>query len=171
MLGDNAIWIGTGAGADSDDAPLLRRAFTVHGDNRVARATLEITGLGYYEAWINGQRVGDHVLDPAQTDYEQRVLYVSYDVTALVQTDANTIGVMLGNGWYNQRLLWLEQCESTYGAPCLLAELHIEFADGSTEVRLRETTCTPAKTTTPASSKPGGRVQISTTLAGIQRTL
>ena len=134
MLGDNAIWIGTGAGADSDDAPLLRRAFTVHGDNRVARATLEITGLGYYEAWINGQRVGDHVLDPAQTDYEQRVLYVSYDVTALVQSDANTIGVMLGNGWYNQRLLWLEQCESTYGAPCLLAELHIEFADGSTEV-------------------------------------
>ncbi|MDP7396247.1 MAG: family 78 glycoside hydrolase catalytic domain [Lentisphaeria bacterium] len=113
-------------------APLFRREFTV--SSVIASATLEISGLGYYEAWINGRRVGDHVLDPAQTDYDQRVFYVSYDVTGFVLDGANAVGVMLGDGWYNQDRVWTEQCTPSYGAPRLLAELHIQFADSTNQV-------------------------------------
>ena len=71
-------WIG----ADGEiSAPLFRRSFKTSGP--VERASLSICGLGYHEAWINGERVGDHVLDPAQTDYEERVFFVRHEVTEL----------------------------------------------------------------------------------------
>jgi alpha-L-rhamnosidase len=85
-------------------APLFRREFSL--SSALESAVLNISGLGYYEAWINGERVGDHVLDPAQTDYERRVFYVAYDVTTLVRQGSNCIAVMLGNGWYNQDRVW-----------------------------------------------------------------
>ena len=113
------------------EAPLFRREFSVQG--RISSATLHLCGLGYHEAWLNGLRVGDHVLDPAQTDYEKRVLYVSHDVTDMVQSGPNALGVMLGNGWYNQDRVWAENGLS-YGQPRLLAELHLVFADGSRQV-------------------------------------
>lgn len=90
-------WLG--GRPDGSRAPLLRREFSLNGGILVAE--LRISGLGYYEAWLNGRRVGDQVLDPAQTDYELRVFYVSHDVTGLIQEGATALGVMLGNGWYN----------------------------------------------------------------------
>lgn len=94
---------------------------------------MNICGLGYYEAWINQARVGDHVLDPAQTDYESRVFYVSHDITALVHPGRNCIGLMLGNGWYNQDRVWGRNGLS-YGAPRLICELRLILADGSTRI-------------------------------------
>src|SRR5215211_175623 len=85
-------------------SPLVRKKFQL--PSRPATARAFICGLGYYELWINGKRTGDHVLDPGQTDYETRALYVEYDVTELVVEGDNAIGVMLGSGWYNQDRVW-----------------------------------------------------------------
>ncbi len=111
-------------------APLLRRNFVLRG--AVDSAELLICGLGYHEAWINGKRVGDHVLDPAQTDYEKRALFVRHEVTELLRAGENAIGVMLGNGFFNQDQVWAPGGLS-YGHPRLLAEIQIRYADGSVQ--------------------------------------
>ena len=120
-------WTGPWIGAPTDVAsPLLRTEFDLA--NPVSRARLHISGLGWYELYLNGQRVGDHVLDPATTDYTRRVLYVTYDVTDMLQTGANAVGVMLGNGWYCE-----PGWEHRYGdSPRLRLQLNVEFANGST---------------------------------------
>ncbi len=78
--------------------PLFRREFTL--DAAPQRARAYICGLGYYELFLNGKRVGDHVLDPAWTDYSQRAFYVTYDVTDQLVRGRNVIGVALGRGWF-----------------------------------------------------------------------
>ncbi len=79
-------------------APYLRRSFTLAGP--VASARLHVTALGLYEARLNGQRVGDAFLTPGWTDYGQRVLYQTYDVTGLLRGGENVLGAVLGDGWY-----------------------------------------------------------------------
>ncbi|MBQ1667792.1 MAG: alpha-L-rhamnosidase N-terminal domain-containing protein, partial [Prevotella sp.] len=78
-------------------ARYLRKEFDL--DKQVAKATLYICGLGMYEAFINGKRIGDQVLAPAPTDYRRTVLYNAFDVTQLLDKN-NAIGVILGNGRY-----------------------------------------------------------------------
>jgi alpha-L-rhamnosidase len=137
------VWIGDGRPDPErdedfyleDPAPLLRRGFQV--DRTVRRARLSITGLGYYEAYLNGERIGDHVLDPGWTDYRDRVFYSTYDVTALLRQGENALGAELGNGWYNPlpMRMWgrrnLREALPT-GRPRLLAQLTIDFEDGTT---------------------------------------
>ncbi len=114
-------------------SPLLRRDFTVQGE--VSAARLYISGLGYYEAAVNGERVGDHVLDPAFTRYDRRVLYTTYDVTDLVSQGENAIGVMLGGGWYDMptRAVWGFDHAPWRDRPVLRCQLEIRYADGSME--------------------------------------
>jgi alpha-L-rhamnosidase len=117
-----------------DPAPLFRKEFVA--PERIARARLYVTGLGYYEASINGRRVGDQVLDPGWTNYEKRVFYSVYDVTGLVRAGLNCVGVMLGNGWWNPLPLrmWGRRnlrAHLPVGRPCLIAQLEIEGEDGS----------------------------------------
>jgi alpha-L-rhamnosidase len=81
----------------------LRKEFAVNG--AVVRATAYICGLGYYELRINGRKVGTNVLDPGWTTYPKRALYVAHDVTALLKTGANAVGVMLGDGWFKSKAL------------------------------------------------------------------
>jgi alpha-L-rhamnosidase len=128
----------------TDPAPYFRKEFSIDGAVRSARAY--ICGLGYYELYLNGAKVGDHVLSPNQTDYDRRslrrllypfddktskrVLYVTYDVTAHFRSGRNAVGVILGNGWYNMRdrvaegWMW-------YGAPRFILQVEIQCADGS----------------------------------------
>jgi alpha-L-rhamnosidase len=75
----------------------LRRAFRL--DRKVARARAYVTALGYYELRINGDKVGDRMLDPAWTTYPKRVLYSTYDVTRALTAEENAVGVTLGDGW------------------------------------------------------------------------
>jgi alpha-L-rhamnosidase len=117
-----------------DPAPLFRKEFAA--PERIARARLYITGLGYYEASINGRRVGDQVLDPGWTNYGKRVFYSVYDVTGLVRAGLNCVGVMLGNGWWNPLPLrmWGNRnlrADLPVGRPCLIAQLEIAADDGS----------------------------------------
>lgn len=121
-------WIGAGGGVS---APLFRREFGCSAPP--TRAILLVSGLGYHEAWLNGEKVGNHVLDPAQTDYEQRVFYVRHEVTKHLLRGGNALGIILGNGWYNQDRVWGKNGLS-YGPPRLMAELHLCYADSTTEV-------------------------------------
>jgi len=119
-----------------DPAPLFRKEFAVRGP--VFQARLTITGLGYYEATLNGARVGDHVLDPGWTKVDKRILYSVYDVTKQLSQGKNCLGVMLGNGWYNPLPLKLFGSFNlrehlTGGRPRLIAQLQITYRDGSTE--------------------------------------
>lgn len=120
----------------NDPAPLFRKPFEVK--KSVVRARLAISGLGYYEASLNGQKVGDHVLDPGWTRYDKRVGYSVYDVTSMVRAGGNCVGIRLGNGWYQPLPLRLfgsfnlQDALST-GRPRALAHLRIEYKDGSVE--------------------------------------
>lgn len=112
-------------------SPIFRKEFVIR--KQVQHAFLAICGVGYFEAHINGQKAGDHVLDPAFTAYDHRCLYVVLDATHLLRQGSNAIGVMLGNGFYNQaaRDAWDFQKAPWRGAPRLLAQLHIVYRDGT----------------------------------------
>jgi alpha-L-rhamnosidase len=129
----HAQWIARTADTNSLPAPLLRRAFTLKGKIKQARAY--ICGLGYYELHINGKKIGDHLLDPGYTRYDKRALYVTYDVTDALRRGNNAVGVILGNGWYNvqTRAVWDFHKAPWRAAPKLLMQLRVEYADGRVE--------------------------------------
>ena len=86
--------------ANATHKPILfRKAFDVN--STIASARLYITGLGIYKAKINGQRVGAHVLAPGYMSYQFRHTYDTYDVTGLLQSGENAIGVEVGEGWWS----------------------------------------------------------------------
>lgn len=80
-------------------APCFRKGFK--GPELGKKVSVKLCGLGFYELYLNGQRVGDQVLDPVVTQYDRRVHYVEHDVTEYLVPGENVIGVILGNGWYN----------------------------------------------------------------------
>jgi alpha-L-rhamnosidase len=112
-------------------APLLRKGFTI--GKQVASARLLTTALGLHETRLNGRRVGDDVLAPGWTDYTKRLQYKVADVTGLLRPGDNALGTWLGNGWYSGSLgIGGSQRYGTH--PWYSAELHLTYADGSTEV-------------------------------------
>jgi alpha-L-rhamnosidase len=111
--------------------PLLRRAFTVRGP--VAQALLFVSGLGHYEAYLNGAKVGDRFLAPGWTDYRKTVLYDAYDVTAQLRAGPNAIAAIVGNGFHHVAPERYYKLAIAYGWPKLLAALRIEYADGTRE--------------------------------------
>ncbi|MFO7975786.1 MAG: family 78 glycoside hydrolase catalytic domain, partial [Candidatus Hydrogenedentota bacterium] len=115
-------------------SPLLRKTFDAKAP--VKSATVYVSGLGYYELRLNGEKVGNHELDPAFTRYDRRVLYSTYDVTDHVKEGPNAIGVMLGHGWYDMhtRATWDFDRAPWRAEPALLCQLRIEYADGSTDI-------------------------------------
>jgi alpha-L-rhamnosidase len=84
----------------------LRQEFTLAEAPRRARAY--ICGLGYYELHLNGSRIGHNYLDPAFTSFDKRDLYSAYDVTSKLHKGANAVGVMLGEGWFRNRVLMFQ---------------------------------------------------------------
>src|SRR5437870_9182316 len=112
--------------------PLLRREFDVRAG--VTRARLYVTALGVYEVQLNGATVGDHVLAPGWTSYHHRLRYQTFDVTSLLRVGRNAIGAILGDGWYRGRLGFDGGRRNIYGYRlALLAQLEINYADGTTE--------------------------------------
>ncbi|MFE9964569.1 alpha-L-rhamnosidase [Streptomyces sp. NPDC005525] len=115
----------------SSPAAQLRHEFRLKRSS-VARARLYSTALGLYEAHLNGERVGEDRLAPGWTDYRKRVQYQTYDVTKLVRSGANALGVTVATGWYagNVGMFGPHQ----YGErPAFLAQLEVTYTDGSTE--------------------------------------
>ncbi len=107
-------------------APLLRKTFEI--PNPVRRARIYVAAMGWYELYLDGRKVGDHVLDPAMTNYDKRVLYVTHDVTFRLSKGRHAIGIMLGNGYYSQPE------RQRYGKlPKVLVQMNVEYADGGRE--------------------------------------
>lgn len=107
----------------------LRKEFAV--DKDIRRANVYFSGLGLSELYLNGSKVGDHVLSPGMTEYPRRSLYVTYDVTDRLRRGENAMGVVLGNGrFYSPRSKAYANMAS-YGFPKLLLRLRIEYTDGS----------------------------------------
>jgi alpha-L-rhamnosidase len=117
----------------SEPAPYMRKDFLA--EKQVNKARVYISGIGLYELSINGEKVGDHVLDPAFTDFDDRIHYISYDVTSHLQSGENTLGVLLGNGWYNMdsRAVWGFNKAPWKDRPTCLLQMEIEYANGSVE--------------------------------------
>lgn len=116
-------------------ARYLRTEFKTR-ECRIRRATVHVCGLGLYELFIGGHRVGESVLTPAPTDYRRTVLYDSYDVTDMLSGNgsANAIGVTLGNGrFYTMRQRYKPWKIPTFGYPKLRLTLIVEYTDGSTQ--------------------------------------
>jgi alpha-L-rhamnosidase len=127
-------------------APCLRKEFNV--EKEVTSAVAYVTGLGYFELYLNGEKVGEDVLVPNQTNYGKRpqlmdaliylpddfrdykVMYLAYDIKELLHQGGNAIGGILGNGFYNPAKFWA----ASYGSPRFLCQVHLTYADGSEEV-------------------------------------
>jgi alpha-L-rhamnosidase len=105
---------------DPVNAPVLRKQFSA--PSRVVRARAYVSGIGYYELRVNGRRIGDQVLDPTYTEYEDTVLYSTYDVTRDLRRGPNTLEVTVAPGFYY------------YDAPKLLMQVAVDYADGSSEI-------------------------------------
>lgn len=129
-----AEWISDNFSKEFRKSPLLRKDF--HLNKKIKQARAYVSGVGYYVLYINGQRVGDHWLDPGYTDYSKRVLYVTYDVGSLLQQGDNVVSAVLGNGWFNIQSLavWEFHNANWRDRPALLCEIRIEYEDGSIEI-------------------------------------
>ena len=127
-------------------APMLRKAFKI--EKKVEKAIAFVTGLGYFEIYLNGQKVGDDVLVPNQTNYgkrpdlinqgiplpdnfrEYKVMYLAYDIKNQLKEGQNVLGSILGNGFYNPAKYWA----LGYGTPRFLTQVYITYSDGSEDI-------------------------------------
>jgi alpha-L-rhamnosidase len=126
-------WISDTRDVDLKPAPYFRKGFEMSKKIKSARAYIAVAGL--YELYINGQKVGNHRLDPMYTRFDRRTLYVTHDVTNLLKSGKNAIGVLLGNGWYNHQstAVWYFHEAPWRGRPTFCLDLRVTYDDGSVE--------------------------------------
>lgn len=111
--------------------PMMRKEFAV--TKKIKSATAFICGLGHFELFINGNKIGDHFLDPGWTNYTKQAQYVSFDVTNSLQQGSNAFGVMLGNGFYYIPGQRYRKMTGAYGHPKMILKTQIEYTDGTVE--------------------------------------
>jgi alpha-L-rhamnosidase len=126
-----AQWIGPASpDAVNGPSPLLRNGFAVN--KEIREATAYITSYGFYEAQINGKKVGDAYLTPGWTSYNKRLQYQAYDVKSLLKQGDNAIGVTLGSGWYRSPLGPVQPRPNFYGKELgLLLQIKVTYTDGT----------------------------------------
>ena len=101
----------------------------------IKRAIVYISGLGLYELYINGHRIGDQVLAPNPTDYRKSFFYNTHNVTVQIKNGNNAIAAVLGNGrFFTMRQNYKPQKHNTFGYPKLLLQLEIEYEDGTKKI-------------------------------------
>lgn len=113
--------------------PIFRKTF-MSASKPIQRAMVHCCGLGHFELFLNGAKVGDHVFDPGWTDYKDTGLYVPFDVTSHIVPGNNALGVMLGNGLYNVIGGRYVKFTGSFGPPKLILQLHVFFEDGTEEI-------------------------------------
>jgi alpha-L-rhamnosidase len=136
-------WISDGHGFDGNSkdikpAPYFRKEFKAKKNIKSARAYIAVAGL--YELYLNGEKVGNHRLDPMFTRYDRRNLYVTYDVTDYLRQGKNAIGVILGNGWYNHQSIavWFFDRAPWRDRPAFCMDVRIVYEDDSIETIVSE---------------------------------
>jgi len=119
-------------------APYLRKEFVI--SKPVAKATLYATALGLYELHLNGSRIGHDFLTPGWTDYSYRVQYQAYTITKELSKGSNTLGAILGTGWFAGSVGYTGRNFVYGGAPRFAAQLEITYVDGSHETMISDKT-------------------------------
>ena len=130
----DAKWISDTFDKEFRKAPLLRKSISLEEKN-IKNARLYVSGVGYYEFFINGAHVSDRKLEPGYTHFDKRVLYSTYDVTSMLQHGENVLAAELGNGWLNIQSLSLWEFEKARWRmrPRMIAELRITYNDGTVQ--------------------------------------
>jgi hypothetical protein len=127
-----------------------RKEFTI--EKELASATAYVCGLGQFLFYVNGEKVGDHELDPGWTDYNKYVQYVTFDVLSLLKQGNNAVGAEVGNGWFHMELsdgqysfhfpTFMPPNPNPYkpfGDSLILGvTLHLTYTDGSTQTVLSD---------------------------------
>ena len=131
-LGSPPWCIPGGIGVHVPPPPFLRKTFTL--DKSVKRAMLYVSALGSCELRLNGQRVSDDYFIPGWSDFRKRVYYRAYEVTDMLRKGGNCIGAILADEWYAGYCGGWGQRNRFGGEPRLLAQLQIEFDDGTREI-------------------------------------
>lgn len=112
--------------------PYFRKEFQV--EKKITRAYAFVSGLGQYELYINGNKIGDRFLSPGWSDYRKSCLYNTYEVTEDLKQGLNSIGAIVGNGFYNINRERYRKLVIAYGAPKMILKLAIQYNDGSKDV-------------------------------------
>ena len=145
--------------AETYHVPYFDKSFTVTGDKTVSRARIYASALGVFTMKLNGSPVTDAVLEPGESEYEKTVLYSTYDVTDLIQSGANQLLAQVAGGIYNIEYLsgrFSKGEVKNNGQTALLAELLIEYTDGSSERIVTDGTWRTAPSPTLGSNWWGG---------------
>jgi alpha-L-rhamnosidase len=138
-------------------APLLRKKISI--DKEIASARAFVTGLGFFEFYVNGSKAGNDVMAPNLTLYgkrddlgpigvmikdnfrEYRVMYLSYDIKSLLKKGENVLGAILGNGFFNPGYYWTQG----YGTPRFIGQIYITYTDGTEQVIISDESWRVAK--------------------------
>lgn len=122
------------------NSPRFRKSFAL--PDSVASARLSITGLGYYEATINGARVGRKRLDPMPSNYDKLVYYSTYDVAGMLRKGDNVIDVTLGHGWYDVRSVatWNWDMAPWRSPPKMIARIDVVTQNGERKIVVSDET-------------------------------
>ncbi len=110
----------------------LRKIIKVH--QGVKKARLYITSKGIFEAYLNGEKVGNDLLTPGYTPYSKRIETLTYDVTEQLRDGENALGIILGEGWYSGRMGWSKDMWKQKPLPKALCQLEITYANGTFEI-------------------------------------
>lgn len=117
---------GEDSGLPNLPALLFRKEFTLNPDKPVKSALAHISGMGLFELYFNGAKIGDHVLDPMATDYTKTVAYQTFDIKQNLNRKQNVLGVMLGNGRFTN-----PRVGKHYGPPMTRVLVRVEYEDGT----------------------------------------
>lgn len=126
-------WIYDGHDIHHKPAPYFRKLFKA--PNKIKSARAYIAAAGLYELYINGEKTGNHRLDPMYTRFDKRLLYVTHDITQQIKEGGNAVGVLLGNGWYNHQstAVWDFHNAAWRGRPGFCMDIRITYEDGTIE--------------------------------------
>ena len=127
--------------------PMFRKEFRVN--KGLKNASINITGLGHYELYLNGAKVGDRFLSPGWTNYEKHILYNTFDITNYLNEGDNVVGAIVGNGFFNINRERYRKLVIAYGYPMLKFNIVLKYADGSMDYVFSDKNCkvTPSPVT------------------------
>jgi len=134
--------------------PYFRKEFSL--EKKIKQAFVFVSGLGQYELYINGKKIGDRFLSPGWSDYRKTCLYNSFDVSENLIKGVNSIGTIVGNGFYNINRERYRKLVIAYGAPKMILMLEVHYSDGSKKVVVSDESWKTSSSPTTFSSIYGG---------------
>lgn len=134
--------------------PYFRKEFPL--DKKVSQALVFVSGLGHYELYINGEKIGDRFLSPGWTNYQKTCYYNTFDITGNLKRGQNVIGTIVGNGFYNINRERYRKLVIAFGAPKMILKMIVRYTDGSEEAIISDQTWKTSPSPVTFSSIYGG---------------